>query len=354
MQPSHLELPVINPRCIALENGEAALAEMLAQTGYVIERDMLRDLGHVLRSGKPWLIEGPRGGGKTALAEALALACNLPQFYLQGMEGLELGDVLYQWDREGQNQWVRQAVSVGMNLKEARAEQWTREYLILGEALAAFELAAKEEVVPLLIIDEIDKLSERIEDMLLQLFGRGYTHIPRYGEVGVRDRSRWPVVILLSNDLRHDLSAPLRSRCIYSWLDPPKPQEEIKILQARCPRAPRKLLVGTAKLIQAIRGMAGIIDKPGLRESIDLVEALVAQNHRELSMPVIDSHLCYLAKRGLDLANLRKALARLEAAVEFPNAEVDEWIAELEKTEGRSRSVPAAAGVGPHRQSRLF
>jgi len=170
----------------------------------------------------------------------------------------------------------------------------------------------------------------------------------------VRDRSRWPIVILLSNDLRHDLSAPLRSRCIYSWLDPPTPQEEVKILRARSPRAPRGLLVGVAKLIHAIRGMAGIIDKPGLRESIDLVEALVAQNHRELSMSVIDSHLCYLAKRGMDLANLRKALARLEAAVEFPNAEVDEWIGELEKTEGRSRSVPAAAGVGPHRQSRLF
>ena len=353
MQPHHLELPAINPRRIVVEDGELALAEMLANTGYVIQRDMLRDLGHVLRSGKPWLIEGPRGGGKTALAEALALACNLPQFYLQGMEGLELGDVLYQWDREGQNQWVRQAVSVGMNLKEARAEQWTREYLLLGEALAAFELAAKEEVVPLLIIDEIDKLSERTEDMLLQLFGRGYAHIPRYGEVGVRDRSRWPIVILLSNDLRHDLSAPLRSRCIYSWLDPPTPQEEVKILRARSPRAPRGLLVGVAKLINAIRGMAGIIDKPGLRESIDLVEALVGQNHRELSMSVIDSHLCYLAKRGMDLANLRKALARLEAATEFPNVEIDEWIAELEMTEGRSRSA-LAADIGLHRQSRLF
>jgi MoxR-like ATPase len=93
---------------------------------------MLADLKHVLLSGKPWLIEGPRGGGKTALAEALAQACNLPCFYLQGMQGLTLDDVLYTWDREGQNQWVKHAVSSGRSLNEARAEQWSKDYLVLG------------------------------------------------------------------------------------------------------------------------------------------------------------------------------------------------------------------------------
>jgi MoxR-like ATPase len=109
--------------------------------------------------------------------------------------------------------------------EEARAGQWAREFLLLGEALAAYETAAQQEAVPILICDEFDKVSEKIEDMLLQLFARGYAHIPRFGKIGVRDQSgksaRWPVVILLSNDQRHDLSSPMRSRCLYSWLPPP-------------------------------------------------------------------------------------------------------------------------------------
>src|SRR5215813_14758213 len=123
MQPNKPHLPAINPRWLVVEDEETALADLLRGTGYVIQRGMLRDLSHVLKSCLPWLIEGPRGGGKTALAEALAQACNLPVFYLQGMQGLTLDDVLYSWDSEGQNQWVRQATVSGKSLAEARRDQ---------------------------------------------------------------------------------------------------------------------------------------------------------------------------------------------------------------------------------------
>src|ERR1043165_763292 len=128
MQANDPNLLVINPRSLLVESGEQAIADLLHTTGYVVQRGMLRDLSHVLRSGLPWLIEGPRGGGKTALAESLAEACNLPVFYLQGMEGLTLADVLYDWDREAQTQWVRQAVAMGCGFEEARAGQWAREF----------------------------------------------------------------------------------------------------------------------------------------------------------------------------------------------------------------------------------
>jgi hypothetical protein len=86
------------------------------------------------------------------------------------MEGLTLDDVLYCWDREGQNQWARQATSSGKSLAAARAEQWSREYLILGEALGAFDLAARCDITPILIIDEADKLQEHIEDICCSNF----------------------------------------------------------------------------------------------------------------------------------------------------------------------------------------
>lgn len=331
MQANDPNLPVINPRILMVENGVQAIADLLHTTGYVIQRGMLRDLSHVLRSGLPWLIEGPRGGGKTALAESLAEACNLPVFYLQGMEGLTLADVLYDWDTEAQTQSVRQAVAMGQSFDEARAGQWTREFLILGEALSAYERAAQDDVIPILICDEFDKVSEKIEDMLLQLFARGYAHIPRYGEIGVRDQARWPVVILLSNDQRHELSSPMRSRCLYSWLPAPTLREEAHILRARCPQAARQMLLKMVKLISAIRGLPGIVDKPGLRESIALMRTLANAGHQDLSIHDIESHLCFLAKRHLDLENLRKSLARVEAVMEAPNSEIDILFDDLEE-----------------------
>jgi MoxR-like ATPase len=331
MQPSNPHLPAINPRKLIAEFGKSELAALLREAGYVIQDGMLRDLAHVLRSCLPWLIEGPRGGGKTALAESLAQTCNLPVFYLQGMEGLTLADVLYDWDREAQTQWVRQAIATGRSLEEARAGQWSREFLKLGEALAAYECAAEGGAVPILICDEFDKVSEKIEDTLLQLFARGYAHVPRYGEIGVRDQSRWPVVILLSNDQRHDISSPMRSRCLYSWLSNPNPREEARILQARCPEAPSDLLRKMVKLINAIRGLPGIIDKPGLRESIAFLRALLNAGIRDLNAFVIDAHLCFLAKRRLDLENLRKSLARVELVMETPDANIDAWITDFEE-----------------------
>lgn len=104
MNPMNPDMPSINPRTVVTDGGSVALARMLAGTGYMVQERVLGDLTQAIKSGAPHLIEGERGSGKTALAEALAMACNLPVFYLQGMEGLELEDVLYSWDREGQSQ----------------------------------------------------------------------------------------------------------------------------------------------------------------------------------------------------------------------------------------------------------
>ncbi|PYP85844.1 MAG: hypothetical protein DMF61_14890 [Blastocatellia bacterium AA13] len=326
MVPRNINVPSIDPRQLVDSHGQAALGDLIAQTGYVIQNRLLGDLKHALRSGKPWLIEGPRGGGKTALAEALAAACNLPCFYLQGMQGLSLDDVLYSWDREGQNQWVRQATASGKSLAEARRQQWSREYLILGEALGAFDLASERDIAPVLIIDEADKLAEHIEDMLLQLLGRGWAHVPRYGDIGIRDCGQWPVVVLLSNDIRHDLSPPLRSRCVYSWLEPPTPREEVRILRARVPTASARLLADVVKIINCIRGIGGVTDKPGLRESIDLLTALVGYEPITWSEELIDEHLCFLGKRNKDRANLEKGVARLLQAIRLPHPDIDRWV----------------------------
>ena len=327
MRPRDPKRPSIDPRQMIEREGLLALAATLTSAGYIIQRRMLVDLGHSLRSRKPLLVEGPRGGGKTALAESLAEACNLTSFYLQGMDDLTIADVLYSWDREAQTQMVRQELAAGTKLREAQDKQFTREYLILGEALAAFEYAGLNNNPPVLIIDEADKLTEKIEDMLLQLLGRGLAHVPRFGNIGVTDPARWPVVILLSNDIRHDLSAPLRSRCLYTWLDPPTPKEEVRILRARAPGASDDLVRGVTKLVNRIRrDMPAVRDKPGLRESIDLTEALVRSGVEAITSEVIDEHLCFLGKRHKELLNLRQGIARMEFAIRMVDPEIDEWV----------------------------
>ncbi len=142
----------IDPREVIEREGVDALAELLAGVGYIIQRRALIDLAHALRSRKPLLVEGPRGGGKTALAESLAQAGNLTSFYLQGMDDLTMADVLYSWDREAQTQMVRQELAAGSSLLEAQAKQFSRDYLILGEALAAFNYADMYFDPPVLII----------------------------------------------------------------------------------------------------------------------------------------------------------------------------------------------------------
>src|SRR6185503_19025514 len=326
MNPTVSNKPIINPRQVVRDGGAAALAELLAGTGYMVQERVLNDLVQARRKGRPHLIEGERGSGKTALAEALAEACNLPMFYLQGMEGLTLEDVLYSWDREGQSQFVRQAIDSGMKLAEARAQQWRPDYLLFGEALGAFEFAARTGTIPILIVDEIDKLPDTIEDMLLQLFGRGYAHVPRYGDVGEKDPARWPIVVLLSNDIRHDLSAPMRSRCVYTWMDMPSAREEVAILRARVPHASAEAVGWVAKLLDCIRAIPGVQDKPALREGIALLNAFMRDGIRCVDEVVLTSYLCLIAKRRGDRSYLQQSLARIEVAVNDRHEEIDSWV----------------------------
>ncbi len=331
---------IINPRQVVRHGGAAALAELLAGTGYMVQERLLNDLVQAIRKGRPHLIEGERGSGKTALAEALAEACKLPIFYLQGMEGLELGDVLYSWDREGQSQFVRQAIAAGMNLVEARAQQWSAEYLMFGEALGAFEYAGRTGTVPILIVDESDKLDDRIEDMLLQLFGRGYAHVPRYGNVGVEDPELWPIVMLLSNDIRHDASPPMRSRCVYTWMDMPSAREEVAILRARVPQASAEAVGWVAKLLECIRGIPGVQDKPALREGIDLLDVLMRDRIKRVDEAVLISYLCLIAKRRGDRSYLEQSMARIEVAVNDFHEEIDAWVAQ-EFSDGNGLAIAA-------------
>ena len=335
MIPAKANQPSVNPREVLKAGGGDRLAQFLAGTGYMIQDGILRDMVQAIKAGAPHLIEGPRGSGKTALAEAVAEGCNLPVFYLQGMDGLKLDEVLYTWDRSSQSEYVRQALASGMALGEARKGQWSEEYLILGEALAAFDYAARNDEVPILIIDEIDKLTESIEDIRLELLGGGIAPVPRFWNGGITDRGKWPIVVLLSNNIRQDLSAPLRSRCVYSYMDLPTPRERVVILKTRVPEASSVLVRYVAKLLFSIEGIPGVVDKPALREGIVLLEAFVRDGIKDrIGEETLLQYLCLIAKRENDRRYLTDAAARLEKDINSPHTEIDSWV---DEEFGRSR-----------------
>jgi MoxR-like ATPase len=335
MIPSDPNRDVIDPRRLIRDHGREALAELVArESGYIFQLRPLKDLCQSLRSGMPLLAEGERGGGKTEMVDALAHSCNRPFFELQGMDDLKLKDILFEWDEHGQNNFVVQAVASNqLTLETARLKQWRREFLTLGEILKAYDHLATTGIVPIVKLDEFEKLPQVCQAFFYQLFTDGHASIPRLaennGHIGVGKEDEKPIVILTSNN-QHVVHPPLRSRCVYTKVRLPNDLEEARILHSRVAEAESDLLVQVVKMARYIRIMMPTVrDKPGLRESIAFLRALVTENIDSLSAEVIDDHLGFLARNADDLANLELGLLRLEKAAHASDTVVSETIRQV-------------------------
>src|SRR5256886_14077292 len=335
MIPSDPNREVIDPRLLVREGGRDALAELVArESGYIFQLRPLKDLCQALKSGMPLLAEGERGGGKTEMVDALAYACNRPYFELQGMDGLKLNDILFEWDEQGQNNFVIQAVSSKhLQIEEARRQQWRKDFLTLGEILKAYDYLATTGVVPIVKLDEFEKLPQACQAFFYQLFTDGHASVPRLsennGHIGVGKTQDKPIVILTSNN-QHIVHPPLRSRCVYTKVRLPTDLEEARILRSRVPLAPATLLTQVVKVVRYIRIMMPTVrDKPGLRESIALLRALVVEDAAELSTAVIDDHLGFIARNADDLANLELGLPRLERAAQISDPVIEQMVQEI-------------------------
>lgn len=335
MIPSDPKRRIIDPRRLVREDGREALAELVAlESGYIFQLRPLKDLCQALKSGMPLLAEGERGAGKTEMVDALAYSCNRPYFELQGMDDLTLKDILFEWDEQGQNNFVAQAVASGeFTLSEARAQQWRSEFLNLGEILKAYDYLSRTSVVPIIKLDEFEKLPQVCQAFFYQLFTDGHASIPRLaendGHVGVAKDAEKPIVILTSNN-QHVVHPPLRSRCVYTKVRLPTDLEEVRILHSRVPLASATLLVQVIKMVRYIRVMMPTVrDKPGLRESIALLKALQTEGAGELTAELIDDHLGFIARNADDLANLELGLRRLEKAAHTSDVVIEEMIQQV-------------------------
>lgn len=341
MIPHDPNRPQIDPRRLVLDGLDRELYRLIAATGYVPDASNFSDFCESLKSGRAWLISGTRGSGKTAFPEAVASACNLTMCVVAGRDGLTQEEILYDWDREEQDLWMREnlAIAKGLSAEEqagflerARKKKWQREFLILGEVGFAYDLAAKaaysKTPPPVLLLDESDKFGASIEDSLLMPLERGLIYIPRYeaGFIGIADRSLRPIVITTSNDLRNKLSAPFVSRHVFSSFAIPSLEKELEILAARNPDATSSQLALSIKLLDAVRGIAGLEDHPSIRESIDMSSAFTRDSVGDLDTRTLRRYFCHFVKSASAQELLRLQDDYLVGSATAFHPIVDRWL----------------------------
>jgi MoxR-like ATPase len=264
-----------------------ALLEKLDEVDYLVDEGLATALYLAMELGLPLLLEGEPGVGKTAAAKALARALEAPLIRLQCYEGLTASEALYEWNYQRQLLAIRLAESRDETLSDA--DLFTEEFLQERPILQCVRY--KGPVVPVLLIDEIDRADDEFEALLFEFLGEASITIP---ELGTFTASRRPMVILTSNRSR-ELHDALRRRCLYHWIDFPSPGRAAEILRRTVPAAREALILTATDFVGRVRSLD--LDKPpGMAETIDWVSALAVLGATDLARADILLTLGAIAK----------------------------------------------------------
>lgn len=273
------------------------LKKNLDKTQYVYDDTILTVLYVALTLGRPLLIEGAAGVGKTEVAKVMAEALGRPLVRLQCYEGLDESKALYEWNY--QKQLLAIQVNQGQEDRQALTESlFSDEYLLERPLLQSI----RSDVPVVLLIDEIDKADEEFEAFLLELLSEMQVTIPEIGTVKARSI---PFVVLTSNRAR-PLSEALRRRCAYLHVDYPDMEKELAILRKKLPNVEDRLRVQVAKAIQQLRSADVLLKKPSIAESLDWAAALDALGIRELTPDALRQTAGFVLKNNEDLLALEE------------------------------------------------
>lgn len=273
------------------------LKKNLDRTQYVYDDTMLTVLYVALTLGRPLLIEGAAGVGKTEVAKVMAEALGRPLVRLQCYEGLDESKALYEWN------YQKQLLAIQVNQGQEDRQTLTKslfsdEYLLERPLLKSI----RSDAPVVLLIDEIDKADEEFEAFLLELLSEMQVTIPEIGTVKARSI---PFVVLTSNRAR-PLSEALRRRCAYLHIDYPDMEKELAILRKKLPNVEDRLRVQVAKAIQQLRSADVLLKKPSIAESLDWAAALDALGIRELTPDALRQTAGFVLKNNEDLLALEE------------------------------------------------
>ena len=273
-----------------------ALKSAMAEQGYVASDDLAMAVHIALALGRPLLLEGAAGVGKTEIARVLAAVQDTKLIRLQCYEGLDASQAIYEWNYQKQLLSIR-AAAAGGTAKEVEARIFSEEFLLERPLLAAI----RQDKAPVLLVDEIDRADEEFEAYLLEILSDFQITIPELGTIPAQSR---PIVILTANGTR-DLSDALRRRCLYAHVGYPDRQTELSILKARCPDVEAHLANQIIGFVQSLR-KEQLEKTPGIAEMLDFAAALIGLGVNDLTHdPVIlQATMATLLKTESDRFNI--------------------------------------------------
>ena len=265
--------------------------QRLAASGYLAD-DSIALVSHLaVALGKPVLVEGPAGVGKTELAKALARATERKLIRLQCYEGLDEAKALYEWNYRKQLLRI-QTESREAGWDDVQEDIFGEEFLLSRPLLTA--IAAEEPVV--LLIDEIDKTDQEFEAMLLEVLSDFQISIP---EMGVVEAKSQPIVVLTSNNAR-ELTEALKRRCLYLWLDYPSVERELEIVRLHSPDLPEALGRRLVEVVHMVRAL-DLKKPPSIAESIDWARALILLGADDIDQAMLEKTMSIIVKHRTDL-----------------------------------------------------
>jgi len=280
-------------REVTLETLQAALLDGL----YVGDRALLMSLYLALRLGKPLLLEGEAGTGKTEVARVLAAALGARLIRLQCYEGLDVSSAVYEWNYARQMLEIRLLEARGEAGQATARDIFGPDYLIQRPLLQA--IAHTDAVPPVLLIDELDRADAEFEAFLLEVLSDYQVSIP---ELGTLRADQPPVVVLTSNRTR-EVHDALKRRCLYHWIDYPTLERERKIVALKAPEASQALAEQVCRMVGRLRTM-DLYKPPGVSETLDWVQALVVLGYQDADAEVVRSTLGCVVKYEEDLHRL--------------------------------------------------
>lgn len=281
---------------------------LLTGAGYVPDRALSTVVHLALRMGRPLLLEGEAGVGKTEVARTLAKALGRKLIRLQCYEGLDLAAAAYEWNYAAQMIAIRLAEAAGESDKAAiAADVFSDRYLLRRPLLAALE--PDPAGPPVLLVDELDRTDEAFEAFLLEVLADFQITIP---ELGTIKAAQPPIIILTSNRTR-EIHDALKRRCLYHWVDYPSATRELEILRARLPQVPDALSRQVVGFVQALRG-DDLFKVPGVAETLDWASALVELDAVALDPALVGDTLGVLLKYQDDIA--RTDAPRIERLID--------------------------------------
>jgi MoxR-like ATPase len=265
--------------------------EGLGRAGYLPSESaaLVSFLAH--RLGKPVLVEGPAGVGKTELAKALSRHTGRELVRLQCYEGLDEAKALYEWNYRKQLLRI-QTEAAGTSWNEVQEDIFSEDFLMSRPLLTA--ISTEQPVV--LLIDEIDKTDQEFEAMLLEVLSDFQISIPELGTMHAATR---PLVLLTSNNTR-ELTEALKRRCLYLWLDYPDVERELEIVRLHVPELPETVARRLIEIVNMVRNL-DLKKPPSIAESIDWARALILLGADDIDRGVFERTISILVKHRTDL-----------------------------------------------------